>query len=234
MKILVIYVCHELNNRVKYFIDNAIFKCSEVDFLFVINNPTLQLALPEYVKVINRKNIGIDFGGWSEGLLTNNLYKNYTHFIFANHSIMGPYLPPEYKGKWTDIFISHLNENIKLFGPTINTCNSPTTQSHVQSYIFSMNLETLEYLISKEVFSLSKIITNKDQVIAEREIGMSQLILNNGWNIGCLMQHYKGIDFTFKTQNRQIEYWGDIMYPQHISQSEFSKYVFIKGNRFGL
>ena len=232
MKTLVIYVFHELNKRVQHFIDNALFESSEVDFLFVINDPTLKLELPTYVTLINRENIGIDFGGWSEGLLTNNLYKNYKYFIFANSSIMGPFLPSDYKGKWTDIFIQGLTDNIKLFGPTINTCRDPKNKSHVQSYLFSMNLETLEYLISKEIFSLTKIITNKNQVIVEREIGMSQLIINNGWNIGSLMENYQGIDFTFKTQNRQIKYWDDIMYPRYINPSEFSKYVFIKGNRF--
>jgi hypothetical protein len=234
MKTLVIYVCHELNQRVQYFIDNALFESSEVEFLFVINHPTLKINLPPYVTVINRENIGIDFGGWSEGLLRNNLYKNYTHFIFANHSIMGPYLPYDFKSKWTDIFTNPLNDNVKLFGPTINSCNNPMNESHVQSYIFSMNLETLEFLISKEIFSLTKIITDKFQVIVEREIGMSQLILKNGWNIGCLMDHYQGIDFTFKTQNREIDYWNDIMFPRYINPSEFTKYVFIKGNRFGM
>ena len=234
MRVLVTYVFHELNNRVKYFIDNAIFEDTNIDFLLVINNPTLKIDIPSHVKVINRENIGIDFGGWSEGLLTNNLYKNYTHFIFANSSIKGPYLSHDFTGKWTDIFIDGLRDNIKLFGPTINTCRDPLHRSHVQSYLFSMNLETLEYLISKEIFSLTKIITNKDQVIWEREIGMSQLVIKNGWNIGCLMKQYNDIDFTFRTNNKSIQYLDDIMYPQYINPKEYSNYIFIKGNRFSM
>ena len=46
-------------------------------------------------------NIGYDFGGWSDALLTNNLYENYDNFIFANSSVIGPFLPDYCKGKWS-------------------------------------------------------------------------------------------------------------------------------------
>ena len=42
------------------------------------------------LKGVKRNNIGYDFGGWSNALLTNDLYKNYDNFIFANSSVIGP------------------------------------------------------------------------------------------------------------------------------------------------
>jgi len=90
-----------------------------------------KLNLPDYVITMNRENKGRDFGGWSEGLLRNNLYKNYDKFIFANSTIIGPYLKDD-TIKWTDIFINGLSDNIKLFRCTINNAYF----SHVQTYIY--------------------------------------------------------------------------------------------------
>lgn len=234
MKTLVCYVFHQYNKRVQYFIDNAIFEDSNVDFLVIMNDKNLKVEVPPYVKTFNRENVGFDFGGWSDGILTDNLYKNYSHFIFANSSIMGPYLPPNFNGKWTDIFINGLTDTVKLFGPTINTCRDPLHKSHIQSYLFSMNLETLEYLISKGIFSNTNYPRNMYEAVWHREVPMSSYILQNGWNIGCLMNHYSGIDFTFKTKNRDIEYLDDIMCPREIGWNRFNEFVFIKGNRFGM
>ena len=230
MKTLVTYVFHQFNQRVQYFIDNAIFEDPDIDFLIVINDLDIKIDVPNHVKIFNRKNIGYDFGGWSEGIMTNDLYKNYTHFIFANSSIMGPYC----KDKWTSIFLNGLTDSVKLFGPTINTCKDPLHKSHVQSYLFSMNLETLEFLISKGIFSITNYAINMNEAIWEREVPMSTHIIKNGWNIGSLMKQYQGIDFTFRTQNLNIEYLDDIMFPQEIGWNMFHEFVFIKGNRFGM
>jgi len=53
----------------------------------------------------------------------------------------------------TDIYIYGLNKNnCKLFGSTINTIKIPNVLVHVQSYIFSTDLETLEHLIEEDIF----------------------------------------------------------------------------------
>ena len=78
-KTLVIYVFHIYNQNVEYFLNNAIFKDDYVDFLIICNSVSLKLSLPssikDYVRVLQRENIGYDFGGWSDGILTNDLYK---------------------------------------------------------------------------------------------------------------------------------------------------------------
>ena len=132
----------------------AIFYDKNVDFIVIVNDLKLKLqysAFPSNVKFFIRDNIGFDFGGWSDALLTNDLYKNYKYFIFANASIIGPF---NSNNKWTDIYINGLQENnIKLFGSTINCQGLPYTNSHVQSYIFSMDIITLEYLIKCGIFT---------------------------------------------------------------------------------
>lgn len=239
-KILVSYVFHIYNNRVKYFLKKCIFESSNIDFLIICNDKTLQFEenLPNFnnILIFKRDNLGYDFGGWSDALLTNNLYKNYTHFIFCNSSIIGPFLKQDFNGKWTDIFINGLyKNNCKLFGSTINTINCPELFSHVQTYIFSLDLEALEYLIEEQIFIIGKYTKTLSDTIISKEILMSRKILDNDWNIGCLLPIYENVDFTMKTRNsnsQNMYLYNDLMYPYYNEKMwTAEQLVFIKGNR---
>ena len=241
-KTLVLYVFYIYNDRVKHFINHCIFYDKNVDFIIISNDKTIQFESPEYTETIFRENIGFDFGGWSDALLqdigTKKRYMDYDHFIFANGSIIGPYIHPDYKGKWTDIFIGGLQNNIKLFGSTINTCGDPINQSHVQSYIFSMDKLTLEYLIQCEIFTNKTYTQSMNETIFQKEILMSKKIIQNGWNIGSLLPYYHGVDFTFKSKaphEYNIRFLHDVAFPQYrgILWDEY-QLVFIKGNRIDI
>ena len=225
-----------MNDRVKNFIDNCIFFDENIDFAVISNNKDNVFDVPLYVKKIYRDNHGFDFGGWSEVLLTNNLYLNYDKFIFVNSSVIGPFIPSYYKGKWTDIYIDGLKNNIKLFGSTINTCKEPLKKSHVQSYIFSMEKTTVEFLIECEIFNTSNYATTFYDAVWKKEVLMSRKIIQNGWNIGSLLPYYKDVDFTFsekKPNEYNIDFSiDDLMYQKYrgVLWSEY-EIVFVKGNR---
>jgi len=236
-KILVLYVFHEYNNRVEHFLKYCVFNDKNVHFIIISNNINFKLhRLPENVSFLARDNIGYDFGGWSDALLTNNLYKNYDYFIFVNSSVIGPFM--NNNQKWTDIYINGLQkDNIKLFGSTINAmgvnCN---IAAHVQSYIYSMNIITLEYLIKCNIFTMESYVTSFNDAIDLKEILMSRKIIENNWNIGSLMHNYKNVDFTFK--NKKVNDYDnifiyDILNDESYKKRLFSVYelVFIKGNR---
>ena len=234
-KLLVLYVFHIYNDRVKHFIDNCIFNDPDVDFMMISNDKTNNFKVPDNVKTLFRDNIGYDFGGWSDALLTNQLYENYDNFIFVNSSVIGPFLPSYYKDKWTDIYVNGLKDNIKLFGSTINTCEDPLKLSHVQSYIFSMDKNTLKYLIKCEIFSMTNYPKTFKNAIWDKEILMSRKIIENKWNIASLFQYYNNVDFTFsnkKPEEYSIPFLDDMMYPQYRNKlwNEY-QLVFIKGNR---
>ena len=258
-KLLVLFVFHKYDNRVIQFIEKCIFKDKNVDFIIISNNYSKKFYYPDYVKFLLRENKGYDFGGWSDGLLTNNLYKDYDNFIFVNSSVNGPYLDSDYKGKWTDIYINGLQNNVKLFGSTINTMATQSTPgcvaerhflagdvklsynprktylpyAHVQSYIFSMNKETLEYLIECNIFSNTKYTNSLKKTVFLKEILMSRRIIEKKWNIGSLLKCYKGVDFTFsnkKPSDYNIRYYNDIM--QNSARNrlwKLNEVVFIKG-----
>ena len=231
-KLLVLYVFHEYNDRVKHFIEHGIFYDANIDFIIISNNKTNMFSFPHYVNVLFRDNIGYDFGGWSDALLTYNLYEKYTHFIFVNSSVMGPFIE---SGRWTDLYINGLQKNVKLFGSTINaTASISLDVAHVQSYIFAMNKSTLEYLIECNIFSKNYVLTF-DDAIWKKEVLMSRKIIEKNWNIGSLMTYYKDVDFTFNSKppsDYTINFLSDTMYPQ-FENVVWNKHeiVFIKGNR---
>ena len=238
MKTLVLYVFHEYNDLVKKFIDKAIFRDDNIDFMIICNNLTFKIDnLPDYVIYKNRENVGFDFGGWSYGLLINDFYKNYDNYICINSSIIGPFLPDNFSGKWTDFYINGLKDNVKLFGSTINKDFHP----HVQTFIFSLNTETLEYLIRWQIFSLTNHYKTLWDTVINKEVFMSNLIIRNKWNIGCLIPYYKNTDFVKLIENNEIkdnminghlDSKSDIMYNEF-----YKKYwtetdiIFFKGNR---
>ena len=233
-KLLVLYVFHDYNDRVKHFIEKCIFYDENVDFIIIANDKTFRsFNVPNYVKTLTRDNIGFDFGGWSDALLTDDLYKKYDFFLFVNSSVIGPFIPSYYKDKWTDIYINALQNNIKLFGSTINTMDDPINKSHVQSYIFSMDKHTLQYLIECEIFSMTNYATTMYEAIIQKEILMSRKIIENNWNIASLLQRYKNVDFTCIEKTPNVAFTNDIMYPNCNSVLwNIYEVVFIKGNRF--
>lgn len=228
MRTLVVYALHEYSEPVKMFIEKAVFKDDNVDFVFVCNNQ-LNITVPNYVKVIYRENKGHDFGAWSEGLL--NRSQDYDYYICVNSTVDGPY----YKGDWTQVYTKPLTNDLRLFGSTINCCTGPWCKQfpywsgpHVQTYIFSMTHETMLYLSSSNIFSLTEYTSDKIQTVFEKEIGMSKKILDQGWNIGCLLPRYRNTDFRSTNYN----WLDDLMYPPYENMYwKRTDLVFIKGNR---
>ena len=237
-KLLVLFVFHIYNERVKSFINKAIFYDKDIDFIVISNNKNIILKVPNYVKILNRDNIGYDFGGWSDALLINNLYKNYDNFIFVNSSVIGPFLSSNYKGKWTDKFLDGLKNDIKLFGSTL-CCFQPLTHSHVQSNIFSMDKNTLQYLIDCHIFSITNYAKTFNDAVFQKEVLMSRKIIENNWNFGSLMLYYKDIDFRFRDKkpgDYNIKFIDDMYITPFIEDVWTNKeeLVFIKGNRLNI
>ena len=245
-KTLVIYVFHEVNTYVKLFIDKCFFKDEYTDFMMVANIPGFDFNtlpnLPVYVEQISRNNIGWDNGGYSAALLANDNYKKYKNFVFVNSTVIGPFMPDYCKEKWTTVLTNGLINDIHCFGTMINTEKDPLNKSHVQSCCFALTKEAARLLIDAGVFSndpKQQYSTHKETIL-HKEIGMSRVILNRGWNIGCLFPGFKGIDFKFinkkpKDYGKQSKFLfaGDMMYPK-FRYTVWDPYqiVFYKGNRF--
>jgi hypothetical protein len=108
----------------------------------------------------------------------------------------------------------------------------------VQSYIFSIDKLTLEYLIKCGIFGTTSYSESLSDAVWNKEVLMSRKIIENGWNIGSLLTYYADVDFTFSHKSPKeynIEFLDDIMHEAYgnLYWNEY-QLVFIKGNRINI
>tara|TARA_B110000259_G_scaffold184524_1_gene231760 strand:- start:4131 stop:4886 length:756 start_codon:yes stop_codon:yes gene_type:complete len=237
MKTVILYVFHEITPMVKYF-DERTFKKEGYDFIYIVNNDEItnqtlsKLNLNRLYKLVKRKNIGNDFGAWSDIILAYDLQNKYDNFIFINSSVFGPISNEDNNCNWCDTMLNGLTEDVKLFGSTINGAYN----FHVQSYAFCMKSDTLKYLKEEGIFR-KDLQCNKSELIQNYELKMSKLILDKGWNIGCLSGNAKNLDFRKEKLKQTIfsnynHKYPDIQFRAYLHNILKPKEVlFIKGNR---
>jgi hypothetical protein len=244
MKSIVLYVYYEKDETYKknlqYFLEHAVN--DESEFLFIINGEcSIDIMQRHNVSVHKRQNIGYDFGAWSDALQFINK-DEYEYFIFINTSVYGPFIQNPTPNKcWQDYLLQMIVSDTKLVGTTINISHDKFNllqqweppYTHVQSQVFAMDKECLDFLHNKIFTKFDTIHTFYD-IIQLKEITMSQLVLKNGWNINCLLPKYKGLDYRIIKQDINFSsfqgdackngcYFGGTITPYDV--------MFIKANR---
>lgn len=239
MKVAILYCTHIINDNLLFFIKNGYYFDKNVDFYFCFNN------VDKYVNyfinkatnifIHHRKNIGSDFGGWSDVLFTYNIYEKYDYFIFVNSSCIGPILPVYVKEQWPLLFIHEINNEIKMVGSTINfEYGNP----HVQTFAFCTDKIGLKIGLDNNIFiEPSKIPVDKNILVQNHEIGYSKKILKAGYNIKCMMRIFNNIDFrTLKKKILVIDNFfiiDDMLYPRGYLGTNVQPYeiIFFKTER---
>jgi len=218
MKTLVVYCTHNMNQNVDFFLKHGHIQSDDIDFIICFNgleNYNIVKQLTEErqnetnknVKILVRSNIGLDFGAWSDVLLTEDddkllLYTKYDYFILLNNTCRGPFLPSYCVDNWASLFTNLINNEVKLVGPTINFYKG---KPHVQSYFLCTDKIGLELAINNNIITKEiNVIYNginlsehrhKDKFIQDYEIGFSKIIIENGYNIKCLLKGYDNLDY---------------------------------------
>ena len=201
-------------------------------------NSSIDLPYLENLTILKRENIGFDFGGWSVGLLENDFYKNYDKFLFINSSVVGPFIPPYFDKPWPELITSGLKGNIKLYGSTINNYDEYGRfqlgkSHHVQSFAFSLDKKGLDVCMHKNIFSLTIFQDSFINTVINCELGLSRVILEAGYNIGCCMKRYENTDFLNLQKYTRDHFAGDGMYNDSYTCFGLHPYetIFIKSNR---
>lgn len=241
MRIAILYVFHQLNKQVKYFLRHGIIHSDQYDYYFIYNG---EENIDQHFVGLNlmyRENKGFDFGGWSDALFrlahgSDRLIKDsYQYYIFMNSSVSGPFVPTYCHREWPLFLIELLNNQTVLSGISIN-CDKwiypGDVVAHVQSMLFCVDSVTLQFLIEKEIFHPTKFLslTHKNQLVKECEVRMSDEVLSSGKNIACLMKIYQNVDF----RHDPIPYkLGDPWYVNAIMGHNLHPYetIFFKNNR---
>lgn len=236
MKLVVIYNYFEegreniTHTNYNFFIKYGYYEDSNIYYIFVINGKcTIKLLNKLNIFIYRRDNIGYDFGAYGDVL--RQLPFAFDYYFFLNSSVRGPFIPTYCKIKWYEPYINLMKNNVKLVGSSINIhINRP----HVQSYFFLLNYESLQYLLNKifnkEYYTLS-------EVINYQEIGMSEYILQNNWNIDSLIPEQQGINWLNRFEDekyKKIKYFTDMIYSGKLCNGrDLHPYelIFIKVNR---
>ena len=98
--------------------------------------------------------------------------------------------------------------------------------SHIQSWVFCIDKECLYFLIKCEIFSLNLIDSYQDTIM-KKEIEMSRLVLQHGWNIVCLYKNYKNIDFRLK---KLRDIYSDVEFLSNMESLNFNDYFIMNDN----
>lgn len=248
--ILILYCYYEKNNiyknNLQIFLKYGLH--DECDYLFIINGDiTIYIPKQKNIKVIFRKNEDYDFGAYYDALKTQEIINKYNYYFFINTSVRGPFIPTYTNIKWYQPFINLLKDDIKLVGTTINILNTDSNESntfynitkftkpytHVQTQMFAIDKECLNFLMSKKLFEDNN-YNNYVEFIAIKEILMTQLVLKNNWNISCIIPEYQNIDYRLLKEDINFSSInGDINFTNGCFGRTIHPYesIFIKINR---
>ena len=199
----------QYKENLRYFLQHGV-GLAHVDYFIVVNGECT-VRLPETITVVRRPNVGFDFGAYGDVMGTRD-FSVYDFVVFLNASVCGPYEGVHYKkkctgGDWTLPFIAMFEEDasVKLVGTSINVMTDKMPHllpgdaakrfhPHVQSMFFVVDRESLAFLRRNDVFNVPSSMP-MHEIVAKREVGMSFLVLDHGWNINCLLPGYRGLDY---------------------------------------
>lgn len=253
-KLCCLFAYYEKNNQYKEnlqcFLDNAIL--DDVDYYIILNGPcSINIKTKENIKIIKRENKGYDFGAHSYAV-NNFIKKKYDYYIFLNSSVKGPYLRNNIK--WYQPFIKLFNnKDIKIVGTTINIFDNDNFNNKIKNTLADIykhpkpypHVQSMFYIIDKEYFNYLKLINfydevrlnsinNIDEIILYYEFGLSQHALNKGWNINCIIEPYRDLDYRIiDTDFNPYSNHGDIYYKNAYFGKNIDPYdvIFFKNNR---
>lgn len=207
-RMCVVYNYYEKDDTYKdnfyYFLNNGIL--DEIDYYIIVNgNCSLKIPNEDNIFTYYRENKGYDFGAFSY-IVNNKLTTMYDYYFFLNTSVRGPYLKNKNK-KWYDYFIPLFNENVHLVGTSINVCTNENfclhdkkykkkINPHVQSMFFCIDQKYFLELKKEDFFNEVEINEmNFTDIIRNKEVKLSQIAIEKGYNINCILSKYKNKDY---------------------------------------
>lgn len=227
MRVLCVYAAYEKNaeyrENIRRFLHGGGL-LPGVDTVVVVNGETSVPLPPESAttRVLRRPNVGYDFGAWGDALRlvldAAPAPPPYDAFVFVNGSVRGPYTQ-RHGPDWVSALTRLLTPEVRLVGLTINVCTlwrALPPDSHVQSMLFAADAECLRLLRARGIFDPVPPEAGLMEVVRSREVLMSQLVLQAGWNLSCMASRYQGLDYRTLQHNpnaQSARYQGDPFFP---------------------
>ena len=146
----------------------------------------LQTKYPFLKKIYFRDNLGQDFGAYNFAIQKLREQSFGGEILLMNSSLEGPFADGWLK-KYYDLF--HSKDNVGLCGISLHSHNTniqdnPPFAPHVGSYLLYTSMDILNKVYPADITGADT--DDKNEIIAEGEIGISRDILNDGYSICCL------------------------------------------------
>ena len=179
---------NEVSDRIYYYL--KALSDAGFDIIFVSTSSDMSESVREKLidvvaKVIVRKNIGYDFGSWRTGYQYAGDISRYSSLVLANDSVIGPV------NSLKDMLEAMSSSKFNVWGVTDNY----EINYHAQSYFLCFDSTILKSDFLPEFMSEIKVHDNKQVVINEYEVGLSQLALSKGFSVGAYCMYDDVVEY---------------------------------------
>ena len=186
---------------------------ADLSYLIIVaGQHTIDFPVLDNIQYLFTENKNFDYGGYCEAVSKLAIWQKYDFYLFVNSSVRGPFTPAYFGQRWTDLFIDQLSADVGIVGAAISI--TPFQHSiakmyhdkygkHERNYQFLAHVQTTCYVLSRQVlvqliaagfYDVTKAL-NKDETVRDYEIRLSQLILDMGLNLRCMLPEYNQIDY---------------------------------------
>ena len=184
-----------------------------LDYLIVIAGVcSLDLPTLDNIQYFYSENKNFDYGGYCAAIQNLDLWQRYDFYLFINSSVRGPFLPAYCSQEWAELFIEQLSDEVGIVGSVISLTPSDHSISrlyhdkygniernnhllaHVQTTCYALSRKVLGQLIQLGFYDENKEL-NKDEAVRDYEMRLSQLILDMGLNLRCMLPEYNQVDY---------------------------------------
>ncbi len=179
---------NEVSDRIYYYLKSL--SDAGFDIVFVSTSSGMPESVRDKLidivsKVIVRKNIGYDFGSWRTGYQYAGDISHYLSLVLTNDSVIGPV------NSLIDMLDAMSSSKFNVWGVTDNY----EINYHAQSYFLCLDSTILKSDFLPEFMSGIKVHDDKQMVINEYEIGLSQLALSKGFSVGAYCMYDDVVDY---------------------------------------
>ena len=183
-----------VDNYVLYYLKALKMIADEIVFVSC-NNIVNKSVLDGLVSnIIDEPHKEYDFGSYKRGYLSiKNRLSDFDELIFVFYSCFGPLYP------LTNVFNYMESKDYDFWGITKNNFGSvkgkrPIKRPHIQSYfIVFKNAIFMSEVFSKFIESIKE-EDNKQNIVFNYEIGLSELLTKSGFKSGTLVEKYPNVD----------------------------------------
>jgi len=198
----------------------------------------------DYLLFVNQTSMGPMFPIWYENKTHwSNLFTNLinerdklvgsTISCFGGQNELGkfaygmPYARPSKEGFTIDDLQEAGYEDLLVWSP------------HVQTWTFAIDKVGLKVAVDNGIFDYENVILDKSEIITQREVLLSTVLLKNNYNIASLLncsqgKDFRGIESLEDARRQKFNYWGDVDMRGNFGEKVHPyETIFHKSNRDG-